>query len=104
MEEKLFYTISEIADRMGVNVSLVRFWEKEVAVVKPIRSGGGKRRYTQEDLQKLQSFYHLVKVKGYTLQGAMEAMKTQGKKNLKNPAREKLEDVYRKLKQWHEKM
>jgi DNA-binding transcriptional MerR regulator len=104
MEEKLFYTISEIAGRLGVNVSLVRFWEKEVAVVKPIRNGGGKRRYTQEDLQKLQTFYHLVKIKGYTLQGAMDALKNQGKKENKNPAREKLEDVYRKLKQWHEKM
>jgi DNA-binding transcriptional MerR regulator len=104
MEEKLFYTISEIAGRLGVNVSLVRFWEKEVAVVKPIRNGGGKRRYTQEDLQKLQTFYHLVKVKGYTLQGAMDALKNQGKKENKNPTREKLEDVYRKLKQWHEKM
>jgi DNA-binding transcriptional MerR regulator len=104
MEEKLFYTISEIAGRLGVNVSLVRFWEKEVAVVKPIRNGGGKRRYTQEDLQKLQTFYHLVKVKGYTLQGAMDALKNQGKKENKNLAKEKLEDVYRKLKQWHEKM
>jgi DNA-binding transcriptional MerR regulator len=104
MEEKLFYTISEIAGRLGVNVSLVRFWEKEVAVVKPIRNGGGKRRYTQEDLQKLQTFYHLVKIKGYTLQGAMDALKNQGKKENKNLAKEKLEDVYRKLKQWHEKM
>ena len=38
--EKLFYQIGEVANELGVNVSLIRFWEKEFDIIKPKKQKG----------------------------------------------------------------
>lgn len=58
-----------------VNASLIRFWEKEFEVLKPRKSNKGNRLYTKKDIQNLRAIYHLVKEKGFTLQGAKEKLK-----------------------------
>ena len=73
--EKLFYTITEVADMFKVNASLIRFWEKEFDVLKPRKSNKGNRLYTKKDIESLRVIYHLVKEKGFTLQGAKEKLK-----------------------------
>ena len=72
---KLYYSIGEVAEMFEVNASLVRFWEKEFGVLKPKKNKKGNRLFTQEDLKNLKIIYHLVKVKGYTLQGAKDQLK-----------------------------
>ena len=67
---KLYYTIGEVSDKFGVNSSLIRFWEKEFEVLKPKKNDNGKRLYTKTDLENLQLVYNLVKIEGYTLEGA----------------------------------
>jgi len=67
---KLYYTIGEVSDKFGVNSSLIRFWEKEFEVLKPKKNDNGKRLYTKADLENLQLVYNLVKIEGYTLEGA----------------------------------
>jgi len=67
---KLYYTIGEVSDKFGVNSSLIRFWEKEFEVLKPKKNDNGKRLYTKSDLENLQLVYNLVKIEGYTLEGA----------------------------------
>lgn len=67
---KLYYTIGEVADKFGVNSSLIRFWEKEFEVLSPKKNENGKRLYTKSDLENLQLVYNLVKIEGYTLEGA----------------------------------
>lgn len=78
-EEKLFYTIGEVAEMFQVNTSLVRFWESEINALKPRKSDKGKRLYTTKDIEVFRKVYHLVKEKGYTLQGANEALKNAKK-------------------------
>jgi DNA-binding transcriptional MerR regulator len=73
--EKLFYTITEVAEMFKVNASLIRFWEKEFDVLKPRKSNKGNRLYTKKDIENLRVIYHLVKEKGFTLQGAKEKLK-----------------------------
>src|ERR1700756_635149 len=73
--EKLFYTITEVADMFKVNASLIRFWEKEFDVLKPRKSNKGNRLYVKKDIENLRVIYHLVKEKGFTLQGAKEKLK-----------------------------
>ena len=93
--DKLFFTISEVADMFKVNASLIRFWEKEFEVLKPRKSNKGNRLYTKKDIENLRVIYHLVKEKGFTLQGAKEKLKEKPveshNKNLE--AIEKLERV-----------
>ena len=73
--EKLYYTIGEVADIFGVNTSLIRFWEKEFEVLQPKKNKKGNRLFTKEDMQNLRLIYHLVKERGYTLEGARKKLK-----------------------------
>lgn len=70
--EKKYYTIGEVADELGVATSLIRFWEGEFDNIKPKKNRKGNRQFTKEDLQNVKLIYHLVKEKGYTLQGARD--------------------------------
>lgn len=73
--EKLFYSISEVAEMFKVNASLIRFWEKEFDFLKPRKTAKGNRTYTKKDIENIKLVYHLVKEKGFTLQGAKEKLK-----------------------------
>ena len=52
-----------------------RFWETEFDILKPQKNKKGNRLFTKEDLNTIRIIYHLVKEKGYTLQGARDKMK-----------------------------
>ncbi len=73
--ERVYYSIGEVACMFKVSTSLIRFWEKEFDVLKPHKNKKGNRLFTTRDVKNLHIIYNLVKVKGYTLQGAREAIK-----------------------------
>lgn len=72
---KLYYSIGEVAELLDVNASLLRFWEKEFDEIKPQKNGRGNRIYTKKDLEHLKLIHHLVKDRGFTLEGAKKKMK-----------------------------
>ncbi len=74
-EEKLFYSISEVAKLFKVNASLIRFWEKEFDIIQPKKNKKGNRLFTPQDIENFRTIYHLVKERGYTLQGAKEKLR-----------------------------
>jgi len=76
-DKRLFYSIQEVADHFAVNVSLLRFWEKEFENINPKKTAGGTRQYTREDIQQVEIVYHLVKEKGLTLEGARQTLKSK---------------------------
>ena len=73
--EKLYYSISEVADMFGVNNSLIRFWEKEFDIIKPKKNKKGNRMFTKDDIENFRVIYHLVKERGFTLHGAQQKLK-----------------------------
>jgi DNA-binding transcriptional MerR regulator len=73
--EKLFYKIGEVAEIFKVNVSLIRFWEKEFDILKPKKNKKGNRLFTKKDVDNLTIIYHLVKERGFTLEGAKQKLK-----------------------------
>lgn len=73
--EKKYYSIGEVADKFNVATSLIRYWEGEFDIIKPKKDKKGNRRFTKEDIEKIGLIFHLVKEKGYTLQGAQEIIK-----------------------------
>jgi DNA-binding transcriptional MerR regulator len=72
---KVYYSIGEVSSMFNVNTSLIRFWEKEFDVLKPKKNNKGNRLFTERDVTYLHMIYHLVKEKGYTLQGAKDELK-----------------------------
>lgn len=79
--EKLYYTIGEVAEMFKVNSSLIRFWEKEFEVLKPKKNKKGNRLFTAEDVSNLKLIFHLVKERGYTLEGAKKKL-NENKENI----------------------
>jgi DNA-binding transcriptional MerR regulator len=73
--EKLYYSIGEVAEIFNVAPSLIRFWESEFDIIKPKKNRKGNRQFTKEDIDSVKTIYHLVKEKGFTLQGAKEMLR-----------------------------
>jgi DNA-binding transcriptional MerR regulator len=73
--EKLYYSIGEVAELFNVAPSLIRFWESEFDLIKPKKNRKGNRQFTREDIDNVRTIYHLVKEKGFTLQGAKEMLR-----------------------------
>jgi DNA-binding transcriptional MerR regulator len=75
-DKRLYYSIQEVADHFAVNVSLLRYWEKEFENIRPKKTAGGTRQYTKDDIQQIEVVYHLVKEKGMTIEGARQTLKS----------------------------
>jgi len=73
--EKLYYSIGEVSEMFNVAPSLIRFWESEFEIIQPKKNRKGNRQFTGEDIDNVRTIYHLVKEKGFTLQGAKEMLK-----------------------------
>ncbi len=74
-QEKIFYSISEVAQLFEVNESLLRYWEKEFSFINPHKSAKGTRQYRKEDIEAVRLVHYLVKEKGLTLAGAKQQLK-----------------------------
>jgi len=81
-EDKRYYSIGELARAFDVNASLIRFWDKEFDILKPKKNAKGNRMFTPEDVKNLKLIYHLVKERGFTLDGAKTHLKESQKKTL----------------------
>ena len=77
---KIYYSIGEVATMLNVNTSLVRFWEKEFDILNPKKTLKGTRKYNSIDIKNLKLIYNLLKVRGFTIEGANEKLKTESKK------------------------
>lgn len=93
---KLYYTIGEVAEMFQVNTSLIRFWEKEFTVIQPKKNKKGNRLFTPKDIENFNKIYHLVKVNGYTLDGAKKALKSKEKVEIVTDSKEN-SDIIEKL-------
>lgn len=98
LPDKRYYGIGEVAEAFKVNKSLIRFWEKEFDVIQPKKNAKGNRKFTPEDIKNLELIYHLVKERGFTLEGAKTHLKEEKHKTLSNfEIIRKLEGVKAKL-------
>lgn len=77
-----FRTISEVAEELGVQQHVLRFWETKFSQIKPLKRGGGRRYYRPEDVVLLKRIYHLLYVEKYTIKGAQNLLRGQGKQQI----------------------
>ena len=69
-------TAESISKAFNIKPSLLRFWEKEFDILKPKKNISGTRKYSSVDLKNIKLIYDLVKVKGYTLEGAKKQLES----------------------------
>lgn len=77
-----FKTISEVADELGVQQHVLRFWETKFSQVRPLKRGGGRRYYRPEDVQLLHAIHNLLYTEGYTIKGVQKLLRDMGKKKI----------------------
>jgi DNA-binding transcriptional MerR regulator len=105
LPEKRYYAIGEVAKAFNVNTSLIRFWEKEFDALKPKKNAKGNRKFTPEDIKNLKLIFHLVKERGFTLEGAKTHLKEEKQKTLNNfEIISKLEDIKNQLSKIKEQL
>ena len=82
--KKLYYSIGEVATMFDVNNSLIRFWEKEFDIIKPKKNKKGNRMFTKQDVDNFHIIFHLVKERGFTLEGAKQKLKGNKEDTINN--------------------
>lgn len=73
-----FRTISEVADWLGVQAHVLRFWESKFAQVKPIKRAGGRRYYRPSDMLLLGGLKKILHEDGLTIKGAQKMLREKG--------------------------
>ncbi|MET0587243.1 MAG: MerR family transcriptional regulator [Novosphingobium sp.] len=73
-------TIGEVAKALGIRQHVLRYWEDQFPMLRPLQRNGGRRYYRPEDVHLVQSIDRLVHHEGYTLRGARQAIEASGKK------------------------
>ena len=79
--QKRQFKIGEIAQKIGLERSVIRFWEKEFAL-KSDRSRGGQRLYGETSFKKLCLIKTLLYEKKFTIAGAKKQLEGYKKTNL----------------------
>ena len=74
---KKYFTIGEVAEKLEVNTSLIRFWESEFDILSPKKNKKGLRKYTKKDIEILKKIQSLLKDDGYTIEGAKKHLKSK---------------------------
>ncbi|RKE95540.1 MerR family transcriptional regulator [Sulfitobacter guttiformis] len=73
-----FRTISEVADWLGIQAHVLRFWESKFTQVKPIKRAGGRRYYRPVDMQLLGGIRKLLHDDGLTIKGVQKILREEG--------------------------
>jgi len=82
-----FRTISEVADDLGIQKHVLRFWEVKFSQIRPMKRGGGRRYYRPEDMELLRGIRQLLHRDGYTIKGVQKILREQGVDAVKDRAR-----------------
>ena len=75
--DKLYFRIGEVAQNVGVDAHVLRYWESEFKM-KPHRSSSGQRLYRKQDLSEFHRIKHLLHDEGYTIAGARKVLSQGG--------------------------
>ena len=75
VDEKLYYSISEVAKMVRLEAYVLRFWEKEFPMLKPRKNRGGNRTYQKGDIELINRIKHLLYKENYTIEGARKRLR-----------------------------
>ena len=67
-------TIGEVAAGLGIRQHVLRYWEQQFPMLRPLKRSGGRRYYRPEDVALVATIDRLINREGYTLKGARQAI------------------------------
>ncbi len=75
---KLYYRIGEVAELVGVEPHVLRYWEREFRSIRPTKSAKGQRVYSRRDVESLMRVRELLYSVGFTIAGAKKKLQRSG--------------------------
>jgi len=75
-------TIGEVSEALGIKPHVLRYWEAQFPLLKPLKRSGGRRYYRADDVAMVQAIDRLVNREGYTLKGAEAVLRSSAKSAL----------------------
>lgn len=79
--DKLYFPIREAARITGVEPYVLRFWEKEFSMFRPLKGGSGHRRYRRKDIEMALEIKRLLYDQGFTIAGARNHLRNIGNRS-----------------------
>ena len=89
---KLFLSIREASEAIGEKPHVLRFWERNIPALQPVRRAGGRRYYREDDLQLLRGIQSLIREEGMTLRGVNRVLRQHGAAIAREPAADREAD------------
>ena len=68
------YSIGDAERLLRVKVHVIRYWEKEIPLIQPVKDMYGRRMYRDRDLQILFRLKYLLYERRFTLEGAKDQL------------------------------
>jgi len=95
MPEKEFYSIHEVAEMFGLKPYVLRYWEKEFAILKPKRNRVGRRYYSKKDIDIVRMIKIILYDQRYTIAGAKKKLATitEGPEQLSLPLQDSIKII-----------
>lgn len=81
-DETALRTIGEVSEALAIKPHVLRYWEQQFSLLKPLKRSGGRRYYRREDVELVVEINRLVNEEGYTLKGAEAVLRQSGKSAL----------------------
>lgn len=75
-------TIGEVSEALGIKPHVLRYWEAQFPLLKPLKRSGGRRYYRPADVALVETIDRLVNREGYTLKGAESVLRAAAKSDL----------------------
>lgn len=76
--DKIYFRIGEVANLVGVEPHVLRYWEHEFRSIRPTKSQRGQRVYSRRDVEHLRRIRSLLYEQGFTIAGAKKALRARG--------------------------
>jgi DNA-binding transcriptional MerR regulator len=92
--DKLYFKIGEVAELLGVEPYVLRYWEGEFPSVAPKKSGTGHRLYRRKDVEVLLRIKHLLYEKKFTIEGARQSLHAEARAPKRPPARKVQQELF----------
>ncbi|WP_416832138.1 MAG: MerR family transcriptional regulator [Erythrobacter sp.] len=77
-DRSAFRTIGEVSEALGIKPHVLRYWEQQFSLLKPLKRSGGRRHYRPSDVEMVEKINRLVNEEGYTLKGAEAVLRSAG--------------------------
>ena len=80
---KMYYSITEVADLVGLKPHILRYWETEFTILHPKKNRAGNRAYRKKDIETVKLIKRLLYTEGYTIEGAKRQIRKLRKEGYK---------------------